>query len=207
MIGTIQQTEFAAIDFESAGVRPGGTDVPVQVGVGVMIGCSLRLDLGFQSLIASPEPVTWRARKVHGIADADLEGSPSMNELWPKFKAVLGGRWVVAHGASTEKRFLRAFPFHGFGPWVDTLKLSRAIDPDVSSHALGDLIGHHGLLVELSEAVPNLRWHDAWCDAVASLVLLRHFIRTLDLGGESPRILLRANDAPFHHRKAARRIL
>ncbi len=203
----IQQTEFAAIDFESAGVRPGGTDVPVQVGLGVLIGGELRMDLGFQSLIASPEPVTWRARKVHGIVDKDLEGAPSMNELWPKIKTVLGGRWVVAHGASTEKRFLRAFPFHGFGPWVDTLKLSRAIDPDLPSHALGDIVMHHGLLEELVSIIPDFRWHDAYCDAMASLVLLRHFISKLELGSEPSEILLSADDAPFHRRKAARRLL
>ena len=204
-MGTIRETEFAAIDFESAGIRPGGTDVPVQVGLGVLIGGDLRPDLGFQSLIASPEPVTWRARKVHGIADADLEGAPSMQELWPRFKSVLGGRWVVAHGASTEKRFLRAFPFHAFGPWVDTLKLSRAIDPDLPSHALGDLIRHHRLLAELAD-IPDFRWHDAYCDAIASLVLLRHFVGRLDLDRENPEILLSADDAPFHRKKAARRL-
>lgn len=205
-MATIQDTEFTAIDFESAGVRPGGTDVPVQVGLGVLVGGDLRLDLGFQSLIASPEPVTWRARKVHGITDADLEGAPSMPELWPTFKAMLGGRWVVAHGAATEKRFLRAFPFHGFGPWVDTLKLSRAIDPDLPSHTLGDLVVHYGLLEGLVDAIPGFRWHDAYCDAVASLVLLRHFISKLALSSESPEILLSADDAPFHQRKAARRL-
>ncbi len=206
-MATIQETEFAAIDFESAGVRPGGTDVPVQVGLGVLVDGDLRLDLGFQSLIASPEPVTWRARKVHGITDANLEGAPSMHELWPTFKAVLGGRWVVAHGASTEKRFLRAFPFHGFGPWVDTLKLSRAINPELPSHTLGDLIRHHGLFERLVDAIPDFRWHDAYCDAVASLVLLKHFITMLNLGGETPEFLLTADDAPFHQRKAARRFL
>lgn len=206
-MATIQETEFAAIDFESAGVRPGATDVPVQVGLGVLIGGDLRLDLGFQALIASPEPVTWRARKVHGITDADLEGAPSMHELWPRFKTVLAGRWVVAHGASTEKRFLRAFPFHGFGPWVDTLKLARAIDPDLPSHALGDLVIHHGLFEELVEVIPNFRWHDAYCDAIASLVLLRHFIRRLALRNENAEILLSADDAPFHRQKAARRLL
>jgi DNA polymerase-3 subunit epsilon len=204
-MATIKETEFAAIDFESAGIRPGGTDVPVQVGLGVLIGGELRPDLGFQSLISSPEPVTWRAKKVHGIADEDLEGAPSMQVLWPRFKAVLAGRWVVAHGASTEKRFLRMFPFHGFGPWVDTLKLSRAIDPALPSHALGDLISHHGLVSELAD-IPDFRWHDAYCDAIASLVLLRHFVSRLGLDRETPEILLSADDAPFHRRKAARRL-
>ncbi|MCD8535101.1 MAG: hypothetical protein LR011_10075 [Verrucomicrobia bacterium] len=37
----IQAYEFAAIDFESAGEMTGHTDVPVQVGIALMIGQSI----------------------------------------------------------------------------------------------------------------------------------------------------------------------
>ena len=66
----------------------------------------------------------------------------------------------------TERRFLRAFPFHGFGPWVDTLKLSRAVWPEKKSFALGDLILELGLEDDLCDALPGFRWHDALSDAL-----------------------------------------
>jgi len=204
-VATILETQFAAVDFESAGVRPGGTDVPVQAGVVLMIDGEILPSSGFRTYIASDEPITWRARKVHGIGDADLKGAPAMSALWPQFRESLGNRWVVAHGAATERRFLRAFPFHGFGPWVDTLKLSRAIAPGLPSHTLGDLIHHFGLYEDLANAVEGFRWHDAYCDALASLVLLRHFISALTLWEQSPDLLLRADDAPYHRGKSGPR--
>ncbi len=191
---------FAAIDFESAGIRRGGTDVAVQIGVARMTGGALGET--FVSYLATDQPITWSAQKVHGIRREDLEGAPTLTALWPQLKGLLEGCWIVAHGAATEKRFLRAFPFHGFGPWIDTLKLSRAVWPDLPSHALGDLIATLGLEGELRAAHPGFRWHDALSDALASLILLRHVVTATGVENEPPEILLRADDS-FHHRLRA----
>jgi DNA polymerase III subunit epsilon len=205
MAMTVGQVEFTAIDFESAGTRPGGTDHPIQVGVAVMSGLNIRVDAGFVSYISSSEPVTWKARRVHGISDEDLAGAPGMHELWPRLRDLLANRWVVAHGAATEKRFLRAYPFHGFGPWVDTLKLARALDPGQASHALGELVEGYGLLDEMRDMVPGFRWHDAHSDALASLVLLRFLILTHDLVGMEASVLVNPDDSAFHRYKSSRR--
>lgn len=193
---------FAAIDFESAGIRKGGTDVAVQIGVARMTGGVLGET--FTSFLATDQPITWSAQKVHGISRQDLTDAPTLTALWPRLKGLLEGNWIVAHGAATEKRFLRAFPFHGFGPWVDTLKLARAAWPDLPSYALGDLIGAHGLEDELRAAHASFRWHDALSDALASLILLRHIVQETGVATEPPEILLRADDS-FHHRLRARK--
>ena len=202
---TLSETPFAALDFESAGAQRGSTDVPVQIGVASLD----RLDapgIGtFTSYLASDQPIVWSAQKVHGIRNADLEGAPTLLELWPQLNDLLQGRWIIAHGAATEKRFLRAFPFHGFGPWVDTLKLARALWPTLPSHALGDLILALGLEEEMRAAQANFRWHDALSDAIASVVLLRHLVKTAGLEKEEPAVLLRADDSIYHRDKAARR--
>jgi DNA polymerase-3 subunit epsilon len=198
----LSSAPFAAIDFESAGIRKGGTDVAVQIGVAGMTGDVLGET--FTSFLATDQPITWSAQKVHGIRREDLAGAPSLTSLWPRLKNLLEGRWIVAHGAATEKRFLRAFPFHGVGPWVDTLKLARAAWPDLPSYALGDLIGTLGLQDELRTAHPAFRWHDALSDALASLILLRHIVKETGIATEPPEILLRADDS-FHHRLRARK--
>lgn len=202
---TLAETAFAAIDFESAGARRGGTDVPVQIGIACLDGLGSGLGETLVSYLASDQPIVWSAQKVHGIRTEDLEGAPSLLALWPRINPLLQGRWVVAHGAATEKRFLRAFPFHGFGPWVDTLKLARAIWPDLPSYALGDLIVSLQLEDEMRHLHPAFRWHEALSDAVASLILLRHAIQTTELATEEPEILLRADDSFYHRRKAADR--
>lgn len=199
---TVSEIPFAAIDFESAGIRKGGTEVAVQIGVAGMRGGVIGET--FTSFLATDQPITWSAQKVHGIRREDLAGAPELVGLWPRLKVLLAGQWIVAHGAATEKRFLRAFPFHGFGPWLDTLKLSRAVWPALDSFALGDLIAALGLEAELRSIHPEFRWHDALSDALASLILLRRIVAETGTGGEAAEILLRADDS-FHHRLRARR--
>ncbi|MEI8293348.1 MAG: 3'-5' exonuclease [bacterium] len=185
----ISEVPFAAIDFESAGSAPGLTDEPVQVAIvhWHMESPSVALN----SHIRPSRPVTWAAQQVHGISDSQLQSAPRLVDLWPQVRSGLDGRWVVAHGAATEKRFLRAFPFHGFGPWVDTLALSRAIYPSLPSHALGEVVGTLGLLEKIQ--FPGFRWHDAASDAFASLVLLRHLIQASGVSDEPAEILTRPN--------------
>lgn len=203
---TLAETAFAAIDFESAGARPGGTDVPVQIGLANLAGLATAgLSDSFVSYLASDQPIIWSAQKVHGIRTEDLVGAPTLLSLWPRLSQMLQGRWIVAHGAATEKRFLRAFPFHGFGPWVDTLKLARAVWPGLPSYSLGNLIGRLELEIELRTLHPAFRWHEALSDAIASLVLLKHVIKTAGIEHEEPGILLRANDSLYHRQKAAGR--
>lgn len=188
---------FAGIDFESAGAERGKTDVPVQIGM-----ASWSLEKGhhdpFVSFLKTERSITWSAQKVHGITTADLADAPALMMLWPKIKATLGGNIVVAHGYGTEKRYLRAFPAHGFGPWVDTLLLSRAAWPELSSHALGDICEHFSLTPSIKKLVPDKTWHDALFDTVASLVLLEHLITEFQLADSSIEILTHPDTSVWH---------
>jgi len=196
----VRDVEFAAIDFESAGVARGQTDVPIQIGM-----ATLRdgiISDHFRSYLSSDRPVAWSARKVHGIEDADLAGAPTLLALWPEVRGRLSRRWVVSHGAGTEKRFLRAFPGHGFGPWVDTLSLFHAAAPETDSHSLSALAMTCGCEAECQAQVPDFRWHDALCDAVASLVLLRWLIAHNDLPDAPAEILLNPDRARYFARRS-----
>lgn len=190
MMTSIAESQFAAIDFESAGAQRGQNDVPVQVAV-TLWSPSGGVGESFCSFLATDRPITWAARKVHGITPEDLAGAPTLLSLWPELRRLLGGRIVLAHGHGTEKRFLRAFPGHPFGPWADTLLLCRAAWPGLADYALGPLCEHFGLVARLSEAHPGGRWHDALFDATASALLLDHLVTTLDLRNEPLDLLLR----------------
>jgi len=178
---TPEQSVFAAVDFESAGVIRGGTDTPIQIGMAVMPGLDLTRVEPFVSYLHTDQPVTWQAGQVHGITTEDLKDAPVFSSLWPEVKSRLGGRIVVAHGAGTEKRYLRAFPLHGFGPWLDTLVLARRFWPGVRDYSLESLIQTGGLRAELEQACPGRRFHDALYDCYASLILLRHIVREAGL--------------------------
>lgn len=193
----VRQCRFCAIDFESAGAARGMTDQPVQVGL-----ASWSADKGhggaFVSYLFTDQPVQWSARKVHGIGAEQLADAPTLLSLWPELKSRLAGAVVVAHGKGTEKRFLRAFPGHGFGPWIDTLLLSRAVWPDLGDHSLGALCEAHGLAERVKALVPGRGWHDALFDAAASLVLLEHLVAALSLGDHPVENLLHPDTSAWH---------
>jgi DNA polymerase-3 subunit epsilon len=176
----VRHCRFTAIDFESAGASRGRTDTPVQIG---LAGWSVEQGHHepFVSYLHTDAPIQWAARKVHGIGPEHLAGAPRLLTLWPTLKMRLAGAVVVAHGKGTEKRFLRAFPGHGFSPWIDTLLLARATWPELPDHSLGALCEVHGLTPTVRQWVPEKSWHDALFDAVASLVVLAHLLESHNL--------------------------
>lgn len=198
----ITDLQFAAIDFESAGTGRGRNDVPVQIAISLW---SPETGPGehFCSYLATDQEITWAAQRVHGISPADLVDAPSLLSLWPEIKRLLSGRVLVAHGHGTEKRFLRAFPGHSFGPWIDTLLLARAAWPGLTSYGLGDLCREFGLVPALEKTHPGRRWHDALYDATASAHLLAHLVSHLELTEKPLDLLLHPDLSAWHARHRA----
>jgi DNA polymerase-3 subunit epsilon len=186
----VGELSFAALDFESAGERANEAGVPVQVGVAWMHGLVVDPSSFYRSYLRTHRPVTWAAQQLHGITQSDLQDAPEFLSLWPEMKRLLANRWLVAHGAGTEKRYLRAFPLHGFGPWVDTLTLSRKILAGRPSYALSDLAGEFSLEEQARVFLPDFRWHEALSDAVASLLLLRKLIELTEIQNHPAEMLL-----------------
>ena len=175
---------WAAIDFESAGTAPGETDCPVQVGIVRVEKLFSPKPQLFTSYIACHRPVRWSAARVHGITTDMLRGAPAFPELWPQLRDMLRGAVVLGHNPATEKRFLKAFPGHGFGPWVDTLALARQAAPDLPDHALSTLCEALDITASITAMVSDAahaRWHDALFDAAGSLQLLRTLVQALGM--------------------------
>lgn len=196
---TISACRFCAIDFESAGASRGSTDTPVQIGLATWTVGFAKFDHTFVSHIKTGQPIQWAAQRVHGITPSDLEFAPTLPSLWPEIKRNMRGSVIVAHGKGTEKRFLRAFPGHGFGPWIDTLLLARAAWPELPEHSLGSLCDTLGLTPSVRAIMPEKSWHDALFDAVASLILVQHLIIALDLHDHPIASLARPDTSAWHH--------
>ncbi len=200
----VRDVVFAGIDFEGAGAQRGQEDWPVQIGMGTW---SLNEGFGnfYNSFLERKGSVDRYAKKVHGIGEEDLNGAPSLLSLWPEVNARLGGAAVpVAHAKGTEKRFLRVFPGNPFGPWVDTLLLSRAAVFDQQKHSLGFLCADLGLGDKVRDLVPGRGWHDALFDAVASLVLLQWLIEEYGLEDLPLWALVVPNTTAWHRLRRTR---
>ncbi len=176
----IGRVKIAAIDFESAGAARGETDQPVQIGIAV---CSVLEDQPecWMSYIATDKPVLWSASQVHGITTQMLADAPAFTSLWTAIKERLSGAVVVGHNPATERKFLRRFPGHGFGPWLDTLALGKMCVPGLPDYSLSTLCDALGVTPTVTAILPNKTWHDALYDALASLLVVKFLVKELKL--------------------------
>ncbi len=176
----IKHCVFAAVDFESAGAERGETDQPVQIGIvrGSFDGTPPEM---WTSYIAPGKEVLWSASMVHGITADMLAGAPPLLGLWGRVRDMLGGGVVVGHNLGTEKRYLRTFPGHGFGPWLDTLALARTCLPGLADYSLQSVAAALGVAAAVDAAVPGKTWHDALYDAAASWLALQKIVAELNL--------------------------
>ncbi len=197
---TVKATIFTAIDFESTGSCRSEADQPIQVGL-AQWSYNQGFTEQFDSYIQSDRPITKQAQDVHRISDATISQSPNFISLWPKLRSFLSGNVVVAHGKGTEQRFLRTFPAHGFGPWIDTLLLYRAAFPDLSDFSLGSLCKHFNLEEKVRQLCPERTWHDALFDAIASLCLLEQLVSQFDLENTPITALIRPSTAVWHAKR------
>ncbi len=181
----------------------GLTDVPIQIG---MARWSSEVGMGetFVSFLHTTQNITWSAQKVHGIAVADLAAAPTLLSLWPVVKDYLHGRVIVAHGKGTEKKFLRAFPGHGFGPWVDTLLLARATWPQWTDHSLGVLCDALEITPAVKAACPECQWHDALFDAIGSLFLLEKILHLTNAWEAPLQYILQPDQSAWRKHQAGR---
>jgi DNA polymerase-3 subunit epsilon len=175
----------------------GGNDAAIQIGLASWSVAESHHN-AFVSYLHTDQEIHWSAQKVHGITVAHLTEAPTLLSLWPELKSRLAGAIVVAHGKGTEKRFLRTFPGHGFGPWIDTLHLARAAWPDLKSHSLGALCDSQNLTEIIRTLVAGKNWHDALFDAVASLVLLARIIEIHQLADQPVDSLLHPDTSSWY---------
>ncbi|MTJ79736.1 MAG: 3'-5' exonuclease [Telmatospirillum sp.] len=106
---------------------------------------------------------------IHGIHPEDVAGQPEFPEVWSSMIADRTPDLVLAHNASFDISVLRAcFDLYGL-PWptfsyLCTVKLARALWPDLPDHKLSTVARH--LDVELVH-------HHAGSDAMACAAIAR----------------------------------
>jgi DNA polymerase III epsilon subunit family exonuclease len=137
-----------------------GTDVQTCeiVEVGAALVEQGRVVDTFHSLVRPDGPVPVSATEVHGYTDADLAAAPGFAEVWPRFRAFVGSRVLVAHnGQGFDIPVLRRLADASDLVFFDTLPLARALsDESARLEALAERFG-----------VPLERAHHAQDDAVA----------------------------------------
>lgn len=168
------QGHFVFLDLETTGGRA-SQDRITEVGL-IEIFDGEVIDQ-YQTLVNPQVPLSRFITSLTGIDDAMLSGAPTFAEIAEDLLAKLADKILVAHNARFDHSFLKnEFRRAGFDyrtKVLCTVKLSRALMPQLNSHRLDRLIDVHGLFVE--------NRHRAMGDADLLVQLMNRWANTLGL--------------------------
>ena len=123
--------------------------------------------------IRPPRPVIPRVARLHGLTNKLLASEPLWEDVMEEVHSALGDRWLIGHNAKTELDVIgRHLPSWNPAGVLDTLKMSRAIWPNLTSHSLDSLIAHCDLPVNL---LPQERHRAAFDVYATGMIFLRLF--------------------------------
>jgi exodeoxyribonuclease X len=116
---------YWVVDSETTGVGP--DDKAVEVAG--FLWQDDKLIRYYSSLVDPGIPIPPEASAIHHLTDEDVKGQPDIDTAMSAFFED-DFDFVVAHSASFDKRFMD----FGQAPWACSLKLSRAVYPDLPNH-------------------------------------------------------------------------
>ena len=173
---SLEEIRFAVVDTETTGLS-GTDDYVLQLGV-VISQADGTIDEQYETFVRRNfwKPGRLGAFKVHGITRGNLRRGIAPIEMLERLNSYLTNTIFVAHNAKFDIAFLtgeanRAKTTIKLNGPLDTLKLSRALDPKRSlSHRLRDVTARYNVVVT--------RPHDALADALGTALVLPHLLRS-----------------------------
>lgn len=201
-----REATFSVIDFESTGSVEGFAVEPWQIGMVKVVDAKVS-DEQWESLLrVGDRPFNPKAPGSHHKLKKALSEAPTLLECWDDWQGWCFGPVLVAHNIATEQKFIReAAPMHKAGPWVDTLKLARVVYPCLPSHKLEDITASLGLNEKLQERFPEREAHDALYDALASALLLEHFLALDGWDNVTVDMLVKAKPVTYYKVRESKR--
>jgi DNA polymerase-3 subunit epsilon len=160
-------TTVAVIDFETTGLSPAMGDRATEIGIVLLEGD--RVVDRFQSLMNAGVRISAFIEAYTGISNEMIACAPSAAQVMSDARRFVGGRPMVAHNASFDRRFwiaeLERLGESAGQPFGCTMLLSRRLYPKAPNFKLGSLAAFHAL-------PESGRAHRALADAETAAALL-----------------------------------
>ena len=160
-------TTVAVIDFETTGLSPAMGDRATEIAVVLVEGDQV-VDR-FQSLMNAGVRISAFIEAYTGISNAMIATAPRAETVMAEASRFVGGRPMVAHNASFDRRFwmaeLARADCPADQPFACTMLLSRRLYPQAPNYRLGSLAAFHALPLAG-------RAHRAMADAQTAAALL-----------------------------------
>jgi len=139
----LEALELVVFDTETTGLDLRGGDRIISLAACRILRGRLLAQDSFEQLVNPQRPIPPESTLIHGLSDQDVSSAPPIEVVLPRFRQYVGGGVLVAHNAAFDLLALRlasgdtgpAFEM----PVLDTLLLSRAVDPGLDGHGLDDL--------------------------------------------------------------------
>lgn len=143
---TFSEGIFIIFDIETTGLSPINCGI-TEIGAIKYKGGSV-LEI-FQTYVNPGMPVPQNITELTGITDDMVKDAPSQREAVKAFLKFAGDSILVAHNANFDMGFIRRVAtdnkFRLDNPYLDTVSLSRYLNPGLSKHTLDSVAKHYGL--------------------------------------------------------------
>ncbi len=159
-------SKVAFVDIETSGCTPGLHRI---IDVAVIGATGGEVDFEWQSLVNPGVRIPAGITELTGIDNEMLADAPPFERIARELRERLEGRVFIAHNVRFDYGFIRR-EFAGIGtawraPNLCTVRLSRALYPDMPRHNLDAVMERHGIVIE--------NRHRAMPDAKALLAFWR----------------------------------
>ncbi len=138
--------EFVVFDLETTGLSS-SNDKIIEIGAVILRGGEPAET--FSAYVNPGRHIPEEITKLTGISDETVADARPISEVLPEFFAFCGDRPLIAHNANFDTGFVRVAASElklGFGnAYIDTLAMSRYVNPELKNHKLDTLVDHYGL--------------------------------------------------------------
>ncbi|MGO2133171.1 MAG: 3'-5' exonuclease [Halomonas sp.] len=139
--------EIVAFDTETTGLELRRGDRVISIGACRIVNARLLASEAFDQLINPGRPIPVLSTSIHGLSDENVADAPKASEVLPRFCGYIGDAVILAHNASFD--MLAIHPpeseLRFDMPVLDTLLISRALDPGLDGHDLDSLAERYDL--------------------------------------------------------------
>lgn len=173
----LEEAEFSILDVETTGLSARNNRV---IEIGIIKVKNLKIADKFTTLINPGCDIPYFITQFTGIANSDVEYSPSFYDTAEEIEEFIGNSIISGHNLSFDENFLRyEFIRNGFEPLsnltVCTLKLARKVFPELKSKSLASVTAHL--------KIKNKDSHRALSDAEATAKVLIKLLKKLSKDG------------------------
>jgi len=170
-------TTFCVFDIETTGFNAGGADSIIEIGA-VLIKNGEIIDR-FDEFIDPKRPLPYKIIELTNITDDMLKGKDDEKCVVKRFMEWVKDYPMVAHNAKFDTSFIdMCHKKYNLGEFkntvIDTLELSRALDPELNKHSLSALVKRYDVPWEEDAH------HRADYDAEGTAYVLTKMIKKLE---------------------------